>query len=99
MAAYVIVNIDVRDPERYEEYKRRAAATVEEHGGRYLARGGRAVRREGDWEPRRIVILEFPSFDAAEGWYDSDSYAPVREIRFQTASADFVIVEGVEEDS
>jgi uncharacterized protein (DUF1330 family) len=95
MPAYVIVNVDVRDPDGYEDYKGPAAATVAEHGGRYLVRGGKAERREGEWEPKRVVILEFPSFEAAQAWYDSDSYAAVRDTRHRTAHADLVIVEGV----
>lgn len=95
MPAYVIVNVDVRDDAGYEDYKGPAAATVAEHGGRYLVRAGKAVRREGTWEPKRVVILEFPTFEAAEAWYDSDAYATVRDIRHRTASADLVIVDGV----
>lgn len=94
MPAYVIVNVDVRDVEAYEDYKGPAAATVAAHGGRYLVRGGKAVLREGEWQPKRIVILEFPTFEAAQAWYDSDSYAAVREIRHRTARADLVLVEG-----
>jgi uncharacterized protein (DUF1330 family) len=95
MSAYVIVNVDVRDANGYEAYKGPAAATVAEFGGRYLVRGGKAEQREGKWEPKRIVILEFPSFEAAEAWYDSESYGAVRQIRHETAHADLVIVEGV----
>jgi uncharacterized protein (DUF1330 family) len=61
MAAYVIVNITVRDPVRYEEYKRLATPTIPAYGGRYVARGGRVDVREGAWSPSRLVILEFPS--------------------------------------
>jgi uncharacterized protein (DUF1330 family) len=93
--AYVIANVDVRDPEAYEEYRDLVPATIAEHGGRYLARGGETEVVEGDWEPKRLVIVEFPSLEAARGWVDSETYGPVRAIRHRTADTQLVIVDGV----
>jgi uncharacterized protein (DUF1330 family) len=63
--AYVIANVDVRDPEAYEEYRALVPATIAEHGGRYTARGGATEVAEGDWKPKRLVIVEFPSVENA----------------------------------
>jgi len=95
MPAYVIANISVTQPERYEEYKRRAEDTLAAHGGRYLARGGEVQVLEGDWQPRRLVILEFPTLAQARGWYDSHEYAAARDIRLATATGDIVLLEGL----
>ena len=65
MAAYIIVEIDITDPERYEQYRQQAGATVRAHGGKYIVRGGKAETLEGDWRPKRIVVLEFESAERA----------------------------------
>lgn len=95
MAAYVIVNVEVTDPVRYEEYKKQAAPTVHEHGGRYIARGGRAEVLEGTWSPSRVVVLEFPTVEQARRWWNSDSYAPAKALRQATARTDMMLVEGI----
>jgi uncharacterized protein (DUF1330 family) len=94
MAAYVIVNIDVRDPVRYEDYKRQAAPTVAAYGGRYVVRGGAAEVLEGTWVPKRVVVLEFPSMARAREWYRSADYAPARTLRHATAASEMILVEG-----
>lgn len=94
MPAYVIVNIEVEDPARYEEYKRLAPPTLAAFGGRYLARGGKTEVLEGSWVPRRLVILAFQDAAGAKAWLESDEYRPAREIRHQTARTDMVLVEG-----
>ena len=71
MPAYVIADIEITDAAGYEEYRRRVPATVAQYGGRYLVRGGAAETLEGDWQPRRLVVLEFPSIAQARRWYDS----------------------------
>jgi uncharacterized protein (DUF1330 family) len=93
--AYVIANVDVRDPEAYEEYRALVPATIAEHGGHYLARGGATEVSEGDWEPKRLVIVEFPSVEEARAWVRSESYEPVKAIRHRTADTQLVIVDGV----
>jgi uncharacterized protein (DUF1330 family) len=95
MPAYVIASIEVTDPAGYEAYRRRVPATIAQHGGRYLARGGHVEPVEGDWHPRRLVILEFPSLAQARRWYDSDEYREARAIRLRCARGDVVFVEGL----
>jgi uncharacterized protein (DUF1330 family) len=96
MSAYIVVEIDVTDPEGYEEYRRLAAPTVINSGGKYIVRGGNAQTLEGDWCPTRFVILQFDSVDQAKAWWSSEEYAPIRGIRFRTANSKMILVEGVE---
>jgi uncharacterized protein (DUF1330 family) len=95
MPAYVVVNVTVRDPQRYEEYKRLASAAVSAHGGRYVARGAPVDVREGDWSPSRLVILEFPDVERARRWWSSPEYAPARALRQSCADTQLVITEGL----
>ena len=95
MPAYVIVDIDVTDPVRYEDYKRMAHETVLAFGGRYVVRGGSAERLEGSWEPHRIVVLEFPSADRAREWWSSEAYRPAKALRSETARSEMILVDGV----
>ena len=78
MAAYLLVDCEVTDAERYERYKQLAPAAIAKFGGRYLARGGATDVLEGNWLPRRVVVLEFPSTDAARRFYDSPEYRAAR---------------------
>lgn len=94
MAAYIIVDIKVTDPDRYEDYKRLAAPTIAAHGGRYIVRGGATEVLEGDGRPGRIVALEFPSMEQARAWYRSPEYAAARGVRQESATAEMVLVEG-----
>jgi uncharacterized protein (DUF1330 family) len=94
MSAYVIVDIHVTDPAGYEAYKPQAAATVAAFGGRYLARGGVTQVLEGDWQPGRLVILEFPNAAAARAWLNSEAYSLPRAIRLGTAKSNMVLIEG-----
>ena len=95
MTAYVIVDINVHDPVRYEGYKKLAAPTVELYGGRYIARGGRTETLEGDWSPSRLVILQFESVEQAKKWLNSDEYRDIRAIRHETAHSQMVVIEGI----
>jgi uncharacterized protein (DUF1330 family) len=95
MPAYVVVNITIHDPARYEEYKRLAAPTVSAYDGRYVARGGRVDVREGGWTPARLVLLEFPSLERARAWWESPEYAPAKALRQSCAAAELVITEGL----
>src|SRR5262245_52529656 len=95
LPVYLIVNVDVHDPERYADYAALAPATVAEFGGRYLARGGTTEVLEGDTSPRRHVVVEFPSMDIAKAWHDSEGYRAARAIRDTCATSSFVVVEGV----
>ena len=95
MAAYVIGDVAVTDPEGYEEYRPRVPATVEKYGGKYLVRGGAAETVEGSWIPQRLVVMEFPSMERAKEWYNSPEYAEIREIRFRNANSDVIFVDGM----
>lgn len=95
MPAYVIVDIHIIDPVTYAEYKDLAPIAVAQYGGRYLARGGVVESLEGDWQPGRLVILEFPTVDAAKAWLDSPEYNPAKSLRHQAARSSMVVVEGI----
>ncbi len=95
MTAYVIVDIEVTDPEGYKEYAKMAPETVNLYGGKYIARGGHNETLEGDWQAKRLVILEFPSVEQAKRWVNSPEYAPARKLRHQYAHSNMVVVEGV----
>jgi uncharacterized protein (DUF1330 family) len=95
MSAYVIVEVSVHDPERYEDYKKIASEAIAHYGGKYLARGGQVDTLEGDWQPNRLVILEFESMDQAKRWHDSEEYRPGIELRAATADSRMIVVEGL----
>ena len=94
MPAYVILDIEVTDPDAYTAYRERSGATVEQHGGRFLVRGGDPATVEGGWAPQRIVVLEFPSEEQARAWYDSPEYQEILPIREANASSRAVLVQG-----
>ena len=96
MPAYVIVETDVSDPERYEQYKAAAPATIAAAGGRYLVRGGELAVYEGDWQPSRLVVLEFEDLAAARRWYESDAYQEARKLREGAAHFRMVAVQGLD---
>jgi uncharacterized protein (DUF1330 family) len=95
MAAYVIAELTVTDPTGFEEYRRGVESTIKQHGGRYLVRGGWSDTLEGAWRPSRVVVLEFPSVEAARRWYDSPEYAPLKALRMKTARTEALLIEGV----
>jgi uncharacterized protein (DUF1330 family) len=95
MPAFVIADIDVHDPQRYEDYKAGSPASLAEFGGRFVARGGAIEVLEGDWDPARVVIIEFPDADSARRWYGSAGYQDLKAIRDEAASGRFVLVDGV----
>ena len=94
MAAYVVVNVDVKDPTRYEAYKSMVPPTIAAYGGRFLVRGAPLHEMEGKWPRPRLVILEFPDVDAAKRWWASPEYAEAKALRQANADAELVIVEG-----
>ena len=95
MAAYILAEIEVIDPARYEEYKLLAPPAIARYGGRYLARGGETAVLEGDWKPGRVVVLEFPTLDAARTFYDSPEYRAAREKRMGACRMNMVVVAGL----
>ena len=95
MPAYIIVEIEVTDPVGFEEYKKRAAATVEQYGGKYIVRGGACETLEGDWKPKRIVVLQFDNMERAKAWLNSPEYIEPRKQRHRTAKTRMILAEGL----
>ena len=94
MAAYVLNDMEITDPALFEEYKLLSPATVAQYGGRFLARGGRTETLEGDWSPKRLVIIEFPSAEQARAWADSPEYAPAKRLRQRASKSNLIVIEG-----
>jgi uncharacterized protein (DUF1330 family) len=95
-AAYLIVEMNISDPERYKQYMAAAPAAVKAAGGEYLVRGGRHETLEGDWQPHRVAVLRVPSYERAKAFYDSETYRQVRSKRAgATEYFNMVLVEGV----
>ncbi len=95
MAAYIVVQVDVKDPVRYEDYKRMVPASLAKYGGRFIVRGGRTETLEGDWSPNRFVMLEFPDADRARAWWASQEYAEAKALRQATSFTQMILAEGV----
>jgi uncharacterized protein (DUF1330 family) len=95
MPAYVIVDVEIHDPERYEEYKRLTPASIHAYDGKFVVRGGRCESLEADWKPQRVVVLEFPTLERAKEWWNSPEYAPAKALRHATANSRMLVVEGV----
>jgi len=95
MKAFVIATIDVQDPVRYADYVKLTPGTIEPFGGKFIARGGRLDKLEGSLLANRVVVLEFPSFEQAKAWYDSEGYRVARTIRQSASTGSLVLVEGV----
>jgi uncharacterized protein (DUF1330 family) len=94
--AYIIVEMNVSDPDRYKEYMAKAPACVKAFGGEYMVRGGRHETMEGDWQPHRLAVLKFPSYEQAKAFYDDGPYREVRKLREgATEYFNMVLVEGV----
>jgi uncharacterized protein (DUF1330 family) len=92
--AYVVVEITVHDPDTYKEYMLLAPPTIAKHKGKYLVRGGTTEALEGNWNPKRFVILEFPTAQAAKDWWNSPEYTAARKIRERSADARMLLVDG-----
>jgi uncharacterized protein (DUF1330 family) len=95
MSAYVVVDIDITDPVTYEEYKRLAPPSIAQYGGRYIARGGSTEVLEGDWQPSRLVILEFANVEQAKAWWSSSEYAEAKAMRQRSSTTKMVLLEGL----
>jgi uncharacterized protein (DUF1330 family) len=94
MKGYLIANITVTDPAKFEEYRKAVPPLIAAHGGRYLIRGGKTEAVEGTDPFRRLVVLEFPSLAAAKAFYESPEYAPVLKLRLEASESQVVLVEG-----
>ena len=95
MPAYVIADVEVTNPELFEEYRKLVPATVEAFGGRYIVRGGDSEVVEGDWTPSRTVIIEFESFEQAKAWHSSEMYAGPKQMRIDSTNSSVIIVDGL----
>ena len=96
MAAYLIYDAVVTDPQKYEQYKSLAPAAIAAYGGKYVVRGGKHESVEGDWKPNRMVMLEFPTYAKAQEFWNSPEYTSARKSREGAAVAKAVIVQGLE---
>ncbi len=95
MPAYVIADVEIHDPAIYDEYRKLVPATLAKYGGKFLVRGGAFTKPEAsDWQPGRLVILEFADRAAAEAWHGSPEYAPALALRQKAAKTRMVIVDG-----
>jgi uncharacterized protein (DUF1330 family) len=96
VSAYLIVDMQISQPEQYRQYMAQAPAAVQAAGGEYLVRGGRFEVLEGDWQPERLAVLRFPSYEQAKAFYDGEMYRQARAQREgATAFFNMVLVEGV----
>ena len=95
MAAYLIADLQVTNPVAYEEYRGRVPAMIAEHGGRYLVRGGQSEELEGAWQPRRMIVLEFPTMVRLQAFYASAEYAPLKALRIGASDSRIVAIEGL----
>jgi len=94
MAAYVIVEVSIIDHSEYEEYKKLTPAAIAAYDGKFVVRGAKTESLEGNWEPERIVVLEFPSVERAKEWWSSPEYSTAKEIRQRSATTKMLVVEG-----
>ncbi len=94
MAGYAIANINVKDPTTYKEYTTHVQATLDKYGGKFVVRGGKYEIMEGDWQPGRLVVIEFENTEAAKRWYNSPEYAVILPLRLKASTGDLLIVEG-----
>ena len=94
MPGYLIANIDVTDPKKFDEYRKRVMPVIEKFGGRYLVRGGEVHGKEGSLPLHRLVIVEFPTLEAAQRFYDSAEYEPLLKLRLASTRSDLVLAEG-----
>ena len=96
MAAYIIVEVSILNPLNYEEYKKLTPASIEAYGGKFIVRGAKTESLEGDWNPERIVVVEFPSVERAKEWWNSEIYASAKKIRQANAFTKMIVVPGIE---
>ena len=94
MSAYIVVQVKVEDPVKYEEYKKHVPGTIQAFGGRILVRGGEIEVLEGEWNPGRLVILEFDSVERAKEWWSSEEYRHPKELRQQASKTNMIVATG-----
>jgi uncharacterized protein (DUF1330 family) len=96
MSAYLITDIDVKDPAAFEEYRAKVPDLIRKHGGEYLVRGGTFIVLEGEWEPKRLVVLRFPSLSAVQNLFNDPEYQPLIALRKRVTESQMVAVEGID---
>ncbi len=96
MPAYVIVEIEIEDHEAYEEYKKLTPAAIAAYDGKFIIRGAKTECLEGEWNPLRIVVLEFPFLEKAREWWASPEYTKAKIIRQKAAKTKMIVVQGVD---
>ena len=94
MAAYIIVEVDTTDEALMTEYRKHTPGAVAKFGGKFIVRGGKTRTLEGGWTPPRIVVLEFPSYEKAAEFYDSDHYKPILAMRLKAGKSKAILVDG-----
>ena len=94
MSAYIIVQVEVTEPAGYDEYKKLVPATLAAYGGKFAVRGGACETLEGSWQPKRMVVLEFPTVARAKQWWASDAYRAAKALRQRAARTEMIVVEG-----
>jgi len=95
MKAYIIADIEIKNEAEYVKYRDAVPALVEKYGGQYIVRGGNPQTLEGSWNPKRIVILEFPNMESLQRFYGSDDYAPLIKQRQAGSSGSIICLQGV----
>jgi uncharacterized protein (DUF1330 family) len=93
--AFVIIDLSIHNKEGIVEYQKLAPLTITAFDGKFVARGGQTTTLEGDWKPERMVIIEFPSVERANEWWNSEMYSKAKLIRQKTANTKMIIVEGI----
>jgi uncharacterized protein (DUF1330 family) len=96
MPAYLIVQLEVTDAAGYDDYKKMVPSSLEAYGGKFVVRGGACETLEGAWQPKRLVVLEFPSVAVAKRWWSSPEYREAKALRQRTAKTEMIVVEGVD---
>ncbi len=94
MPAYIIVEVTVHNPTEYENYKKLTPGSLKNYQGKFIVRGGKTETLEGEWNPQRIVVIEFPTTELANAWWSSKEYAPAKSLRQSTAHTKMILVEG-----
>jgi uncharacterized protein (DUF1330 family) len=93
-ACYIVGDVTVTNPERYKDYASQTESTLEPFGGRFIVRGPEVHQLEGGWSPGRVVVIEFPNRESAQGWYHSDDYQAILPIRQEASTGSLILVEG-----
>ena len=95
MAGYAIIDTEITDKETFSKFIERIPAVVESYGGKFVVRGGTVEVVQGDWNPSRLVIIEFESAEQALNWENSQEFAELRELRNGASNSNVIVIEGV----